>query len=200
MRLLLLEPLVLDLEVEIALAEDVVVTCSSQLGRLVLPFRQPLGNFALKACGEADQSLRVVGEKLLADARLVIEPVQRGLGDDLHQVAIALVVLGQHDEMVVAVALGRRAMIFLLADVELATQDRLHARFLGGVHERYRAEDVAVIGHGDRRHLQLLDAIDETLDLARAVEHGEIGMQVKMDEFRLGHLLLFYALRQAAAS
>ena len=89
-------------------------------------------------------------------------------------------------------------MVVLLADVELATQDRLDARFFGGVDERHRAEDVAVIGHGDRRHLQFFDAFDQALDLAGAVEHGVIGVQMQMDEFRLRHvsqetLLLFYS-------
>ena len=139
------------------------------------------------------------GEKLLADARLVVEAVQRGFGDNLDQVAITLVVFRQHDEMVVAVALGRGAMIFLLADVELAAQDRLDARFLGGVDEGHRAEDVAVIGHGDRRHLELLDAVDQALDLAGAVEHRVVGVKMQMYELTLWHsgpglLPLFYSL------
>ena len=134
----------------------------------------------------------MLGQKFLADARLVIEAVQRSLGNDLHQVAITLIVLGQHDEVVVGVALGRGAMVFLLADVELAAEDRLHARFFGGVHERHRAEDVAVIGHGDRRHLQLLDAADQALDLASAVEHGEVGMKMEMNEFGLRHRCFYF--------
>ncbi len=145
--------------------------------------------------------LRMLGEKFLADARLVVEAVQRRFGDDLDQVAIAFVVLRQHDQMVVAVALGRGAMVFLLADVKLAAQDRLHARFFGGVGECHRAEDVAVVGHGHGGHVQFLDALDQALDVAGAVEHGVVGVKMKMDELRLRHsdsepwLLLFYARR-----
>ena len=105
------------------------------------------------------------GQKFLADAGLVIEAMQRRFGNDLDQIAIALVIFGQHDEVVVAVALGRGAMIFLLADVELAAQDRLHARFFGGIGERNSAKDVAMVGHGDRRHLKFLDTVDQALDL-----------------------------------
>ena len=128
----------------------------------------------------------MLGKKFLADARLVVEAVQRRFGDDLHQVAIALVVLRQHDEVVVAVALRRGAMVVLFADVELAPEDRLDTRIFGGVDEVDCAEDVAVVGHGDRGHAEFLDAFDQALDLAGAVEHGVIGMQMKMNEFRHG--------------
>ena len=50
-------------------------------------------------------------------------------------------------------------MVFLLADVELAAQDRLDSRFFGGIDEMHGAEDIAVIGHGDRGHIEFLDAL-----------------------------------------
>ena len=184
--------LVLNLQIEIALPENVLVSYSGFARGVVLAFGQVLRNFALQTRRQADQSLRVFGEKFLADARLVIEAVQRRLGNDPDQIAIALVVLRQHDEMVVAVAFGRGAMIFLLADVELATQDRLDARFFGGVDEPDRAEDVAVVGHGDRRHVEFLDALDQALDLASAVEHRVIGVQMKMNEFGLRHRYFYF--------
>ena len=99
--------------------------------RVVLLFHQALGDFALQAAGQADQSLGVLGQKLLADARLVIEAVQRSLRGDLDQVAVAFFVFGQHQQVVVGVALGRRALdvvVVLLADVKLAADDRLDAR------------------------------------------------------------------------
>ena len=169
MRCFFRQSLVLDFEIEIALAEDVVErdrrvaapcrTCPSVSSSATSPFRQ---------AGQADQPLRVFGQKLLADARLVVEAVQRGFGDDLHQVAIALVVLGQHDEMVVAVAFRRGAVVFLLADVKLAAQDRLHAHFFGGIDKFDCAEDVAVVGHGDGGHVQLFDALDQACSVSHA--------------------------------
>ena len=205
MRCFFRQSLVLNLEIEIALAEDVVEGDGGFAGRVVLPFRQPLGDFALQTCRQTDQPLRVLGQKFLADARLVVEAVQRSLGDDLHQVAITLVVLGQHDQMVVAVAFGRGAMVFLLADVELAAQDRLHARFFGGIDELDRAEDVAVVGHGDRGHVEFFDALDQAFDVASAIEHGVVGMQMKMNELGLGHqelgpqLCSFYFMRRGTS-
>ena len=168
-------------------AEDVAIGRGRLARGVVLPFRQTLGDFALQAGRQPDQPLRMLGQKFLADARLVVEAMQRRLGNDLHQVAIALVVLGQHDEVVVAVALRRGAMVFLLADVKLAAQDRLHPRFFSGIDECHRAEDVAMVGHGDRGHVEFLDAADQALDLASAVEHGVVGMKMEMNELRLGH-------------
>ena len=139
--------------------------------------------------------------KLLADAGLVVKAVQRCFGNNLDQVAVALIVLGQHDEVVVAVAFGRGTMIFLLADIKFAAQYRLDARFFGGVGEGDCAKDVAVVGHGDRRHLEFLDAVDQALDVTSAVEHRVVGVKMKMYELTLRHsglepsfVFLFYSL------
>ena len=177
--------LVLNFEIEITFAEDVGEGRGGLASGIVLPFDKILGDLTLQTRREGDQSLRVLGEKFLAHARLVVKAVQRGFGDNLDQVAIAEIVFSENDEMVVAVAFGRSAMIFLLADVKLATENGLDARFFGGVDEGDRAEDVAVVGHGDRGHAELFHASDQALDLAGAVEHGVVGVKVKVDEFRL---------------
>ncbi len=185
---LLLQALVLNLEEEILCAEELAEEAGSLARGVVLPFRQALGDFALQAAGKPDQPARVLGEKFLADARLVVEAVERRLGGDLHQVAVALVGLGEHDQVVVVIAVGRRAVhavVVLLADVELAADDGLDAVLLGGIVEMQRAEDVAVVGDGDGRLPELGHARHELVDVAGAIEQRVIGVQVKMD--KLGH-------------
>ena len=127
----------------------------------------------------------MLGEKLLADARLVIKAMQRGLGRDLDQIAVAFFVFGEHQQMVVGVAFGRGAVVVFLADVEFAADDRLHASMLGRVDKVDRAKDVAVVGHGHGRHAQFLHALAELFDVTGAVEQGVVGVQVQVDE--LGH-------------
>ena len=61
-------------------------------------------------------------------------------------------------------------MVVFLADVKLASQDRLYARFLGGIMECHRAEDIAVVGHRHGRHVEFLDTPYQALDFAGAVE------------------------------
>ncbi len=180
-----------------SVAEDVVEGDRSLTRLLVLAFDQLFSHFALQAGRQADQSLRMLGEKLLADARLVVEAVQRCLGDDLHQVAVAFVALGEHNQVVVAVAFGRGAMVVLLADVELAPEDWLDAGFLCRVDELDGSEDIAVVGHGDRGHAEFLYPVDELLGFAGSVEHGVIGMQMEVNEFGHCGVALFYSMRRS---
>jgi hypothetical protein len=49
-----------------------------------------------------------------------------------------------------------------------------------------------MVGHGDRGHAELLHASDEALDLAGAVEHGVVGVKVKVDEFGLRHRCFYF--------
>jgi hypothetical protein len=80
-------------------------------------------------------------------------------------------------------------MVLLLADVQLATDDRLDAGVLRRIEKMDGAEDVAVVGHGHGGHLQNLGAFAKLCGIASAVEHGIIGMQMKMNEVRHESLL-----------
>ena len=129
-------------------------------------------------------------QKFLADARLVIKPMQRGLRGNLHQVPIAFFIFGQHQKMVVGVAVRRGPrddVIVFLADVKLAAHDRLDAGLMRRIHKMYRAKDIAVVGHGHGRHAQLVNALDQFLDVASAVEQRIITMQMQMDELIFAH-------------
>ncbi len=180
-----LEALVLNLEVEVLFAENISVGGCGSSGGVVFAFGEALGDFALKAAGEANQSTGVFGEKLLADARLVIKTVERGFRRDFDQVAVAFFVLGEHQQVVVAVAFGRGAVVVFLADVEFATNDGLDSGMLRSVDEVDCAKDVAVVGHGHGGHAQLFYAVAEFFDVTGAVEQGVVRMQVQVDE--LGH-------------
>ena len=59
---------------------------------------------------------------------------------------------------------------------------------LGLVVELDRAEQIAVVGHGDGGHLLLCDELHQLRDLAGAVEQRVVGVAVKVDEGRVGHL------------
>jgi hypothetical protein len=49
------------------------------------------------------------------------------------------------------------------------------------------AKNIAVVGHGHRRHAQFVDALHKFLNVAGAVEQRIITMQMKMDELILSH-------------
>ena len=140
-------------------------------------------------------------EQVLIDAGLVVEALQEAGGDQLDEVAIALLGFAKQHQVIVAVGVVA-GLVALLRDVDLAADDRLHAFALGRVVELHRAEQVAVVGHGDGRHLLLDDGVHQLADFTGAIEQGVIGVAVQMDErvFRhglpsigsLGEVLLFY--------
>jgi ketol-acid reductoisomerase len=55
----------------------------------------------------------------------------------------------------------------------------------------HRAKNIAVVGHGHRGHAELVDALDEFLNVASAVEQRIIAMQMQVDELVLGHEAAF---------
>src|ERR1035441_5448521 len=180
-----LQALVLNLEIEVLFSENVGVRAGGGSCGVEVAFGQALGNLALQASREANQATGVLGEKLLAHARLVVEAVQGSLRSDLDQIAVAFFVLGQHQEVVVGVALGCGAVIVFLADVEFAADDGLHAGVLRRVDKVDRAKDVAVVGHSHGGHSKFFYSLAEFLDVTGAVEHGIVDVEVQVDE--LGH-------------
>ena len=181
------ETLILDLEVEILLSENIAERAGCPPGRLVVPFHQPLRHLALQTARESDQPLRMVRQKLLADARFVIEATQRCLGGYSGQIPVALFVLGEHQQVVIGIAFRRSALdvvVVFLADVQFAAHDRFDARRLGRIHEMHGSKDVAVIGHSDRGHAEFLHAVNEFLDVAGAIEHRVVSVQVQVNELR----------------
>src|SRR5205823_11927579 len=109
-------------------------------------------------------------KKFLADARLVIEAVPRGLGSDFDEVLIAFFILGEHQQVIVSVAFGWRPMIVFLADIKLATDNVLDPNFLRLSYELDGAIDVAVVGHGHRLLAYVGDAFYQLLNTASAVQ------------------------------
>ena len=108
------------------------------------------GDLAVEAGRQADQALRVPGEVLAVDARLVVVAVEVGVGDEAAQVPVAGPVLGQQDEVVglgvgLALAVGHRAS----GDVGLDADDGLDLALLAGLVEGDRAVERAVVGDGE---------------------------------------------------
>src|ERR1700733_3493505 len=103
----------------------------------------------------------MLGQIFFADARFAIEAVQRGLGGDADEVAIAFFVFGEDQQVVILFALTGRSMILFLADVEFAAENGLDALLLGGVEEVDGSVDVAVIGDGDGGLANVGDAVDQ---------------------------------------
>ena len=90
-----------DLKEVVSLPHDVLVE-QRPFGGLILPALQDqLGHLPRQTGGGGDDPPGAAGQKVVIDARLVVEAVRVGDGDELDEVAIPFFVLGEEDEVVV---------------------------------------------------------------------------------------------------
>ena len=73
-------------------------------------------------------------------------------------------------------------------DVRLAADDRFDAGVLRFLVKFDRAEKIAVIGHGHRRHFEFRRFFHQLLHPHRAIEERVFGVEVEMNEGIAGHL------------
>ena len=179
--LLHLEPGVLDLQVDGLAPEDVGQPRDLGLGLAAVAVLERLADPAREAAGERDEALRVRGEQVPVDPRLVVVALEEARRGELDQVRVALVRLGEERE--VGVALPLREPV--VGDVDLAAEQRLDALLPGLPVELDRAGEAAVVGERDGRHLQLGSARRQLRDPAGPVEDRVLGVDVEVDE--LGH-------------
>ena len=231
----------LNLDIEVAGIEGVAEGLGPLDGALHVTAVDVLGDDARDAGARANHALGVAAQVVERHARLVVKALHGGLGNRLHQVDVALLVLGQKDHVVelgLVVAgerLVRRKVDLApkdgfddqrwleLVDVALLIPHGHVLHILGmlaraglgiGFHQLVAAVlfqeglvvtpgfvlgrvvvdgvagqcqvghaiHVAVVGNGDGGHAQLYGAVDHILDTGCAVEHGEDGVVVQMDE------------------
>ena len=103
------------------------------------------------------------------------------------EVAIALDVFGEEQEMLVASGLGAFAIGASCGrDVDLAADDGFDAALLAGLGELQRAEKVAVVRQRDLIHAERLDAIHQRTKPTGAVQQAKLAVQMEMAELVLG--------------
>jgi hypothetical protein len=147
--------------------------------------QQGFVDIAAQTSRERDQTLGVPRQQVFIDAGLVIKPFEVTGRDQLDQVAVAFLVLTQQHQVVVAIGVALN-VVTLLRDVYFAADYGMNAVLARLIIELDRSEQVAVVGHGDRRHLLLLRDFHQLRNFAGAVEQRVIGMAMKMNE-RRGH-------------
>jgi hypothetical protein len=182
------ETVILNLQEEVSAAKHGLEVACGLLRLVVFAFDDVLRDFAGETSGETDQAFSVFGEEVLADARLLVEAVQSSFAGEANQVAIASFVFGEDEQVVVLrVRIGAlAAMIFFLADVELAAKNGAKIFLLHRLKEVHGAEDVAVVGHGGRGLAELLQVRCELVHVAGSVEQRVVGVEMEVRELS-GH-------------
>ena len=116
---------------------------------------------------------------------------EEGAARQLQEVAIAGLVLHQQHQGVRVrlppVADPAIAVAVLAPDAQLAADDRLHAGLGRGRGEFERAEQIAGVGDGDRRHGLGAAQRHDLVDLERALGQRIGGVDAEMDEIGVRH-------------
>jgi hypothetical protein len=174
----------LDLEV-VAVLEDVRVPLGGLAGRVPAVVHEVPGHLAREARRGDDDPLAVRRQQLAVDARLHVEALEVGERRELDEVPVARRVAREEHEVVVRLGAGLGAPALeprAGGDVGLHAEDRLELGLAGLLLELPRRVHVAVIRHGERRHLELLGAADQRIDPVGAVEKRVLGVAVQVDE------------------
>ena len=140
------------------------------------------GHLAVEAAGEHDQAVAMLLEQLPVDSRPVVEALELGLGGELQQVLVAGLVLGEQRDMERLLIGGVSVVAAARRQVAFHANDGLDAFPAGDTVEVDRRVEDAVIGEADGVHPELLGALYQGLDAAKAVEETVFGMQMKVGE------------------
>ena len=182
----LLKARVLNLDVDVILAEDLHHQVELGPCRILVVAHDRLIDATRQAAAEGDQTLRMLSEQVEVDARLVVVALEIAERDELDEVVVPLEVLGQQREVRPVAAPRWLFCSTILDEVDLAANNRLDARFFGRPIEINGTGHRAVVGHRHGGHLQLYRTIDEVLDTARTIENRVLGVTVQVDKLS-GH-------------
>ena len=181
------DALVLELDVEVARLEAAGELVGPRHGVVELAVVEQLRDDAGDAGRRADDALAVLLQHGERGAGLVVEVVDVRLADQLHQVVVALVRLGQQKQ-VVELRLAVALELLVGGEVHLAAVDGLDAlaglllHLVAHLAQLRHARHHAVVGDGHGRHAEVGCALDHVVDVRMPVEQGILGMVVQVDE------------------
>ncbi len=180
--LLVLVSVVLQLQEEIALSEDIQIFEGRLVrGLQVIPDYVP-GDLAGQTGAGRDDPLMELAQQLLVDSGLVIVPFREGAAHYFHQVGVALVVLRQKNQVVVAVVARPLLPVEPRSGrhVDLAADDGLDPGLFAGFIKIDHAVHDAVIGNRRAVHAEFPDALYIFFDLIGAVQQRIFRVDVQM--------------------
>ena len=174
---------VLQLQVVAVLPEQLPHLQGGGLGPLVVARQDQPGHLPGLAGRQGDEPRRVLPQQLLVDAGLDVKPLGEGGGVQAAQVAVALLIAAQEDQVIhggvhpvdpVGAAAG--------GHVHLAADDGLDPLRLTGLVEVHHAVHGPVVGDGHSGLPQLLHPLHQQGDAAGPVQQGVFGVYVQMDK------------------
>ncbi|CDF04509.1 uncharacterized protein BN715_00858 [Megasphaera elsdenii CAG:570] len=164
-------PVILDFQVKVILAEKRDQAIQRPLGPFFIMIEDILLDVAFDAGTHSDESFMILFEQIIVDTWLVIIifPIDEALGHDFDEIMIALIVLGQQNQM----AEPFLSLLFKTAapgHIHFTPQNRLDALGYGFFIQINDTVHIAMIRNRHSRHVQLLSPLHHVGNLAQAVE------------------------------
>ena len=195
------EALILNLEEEIAFAEDVAEAVGVFAGLVEFVVDDTFGDGAAETGAESDEAFGMFAEEIVIDARLVVEAFEEAGGNELDEIVIALEILAEKDEVIAAACAGFEIVAIFgggagffaavvaaaLGDVDFATDDGLDVALAGFIEEIGGGEEVAVVGDGHGGHFLARGLVEKLGGFAGSVQEAEIGVDVQMNKLGIAH-------------
>ena len=185
-RGLLGNAVILKLQIEVALAQNVLHGQGIFLGPVIVAADQAAGNFTGQARRQADEALGMPAQQVRVNAGLDIEPVYKGLAHQVRQIPVSRFVFAQQHQVP-----GLRVQLIGLIQpgapghIHLTADDRMDALGFAGSIEVDGAVHNAVVRDGHRRLAQLLHQLRQVPDAAGAVQQAVLRVDVQMGK---GHI------------
>ena len=179
------QAVVLQLNIIVALAEQIVIVKSNLLGALIVPCQNRLRDLTGKAGGKADQAFVVLLQQVMVNARLGIKALQETGGYHFDQVFIPGFIFAEQDQVVVAVNAVDLIKAGAGGNIHLTANDRLDACGFGCIIKGNTAVHNTVVGNGNGGLAQLFDIVKQAVNTAGAIQQAVLSMQVQVGELSL---------------
>ncbi len=174
----------LNLEV-VAILEELRVPARRLARRGLVVGHEVLRDLSGQARRRDDDPLVVLGEQLAVYTGARVEALGVGQGRELDEIPVPDRIAGQKDQMVVGLGSGGRSPAGAPVagrHVRLHSNNRLDPRCSRVLLELPGRVEVTVIGDRQGGLLELLGPADQVIDSVGAVEEGELGVAMQVDE------------------
>ena len=175
------DAVVLELQIVAVLPKQLPHLQGCLLRLLVVPRHQQLGDLSAQAGRAGDQAAAVLPQQVQVDAGLDVKALQERLRDHVGEIAVALLIPAQQDQVVE----GGVELVDLLepgpapwGHIDLTADDGLDPRLPAGPVKVDHPVHAPVVCDSHRVLSDLPDPLHQLLDAAGAIQKGEFRMQM----------------------
>ena len=179
---LLFDPMVLQLQIEVARAQNLRELAGSSCCLVEPVLHNIPGDDSLQTGGKPDQAVGVPGKEFQIDSGTVIEALLITQRDQADQIPVTDFILTEQNQMVAAVGAPASSVTSFPGYVGLAADDGFDSGSNRRVVELNGSEQIPMIGESQSRHLQFGCSADDVFDAVGSIEKAVMAVKMKMDK------------------